>query len=283
VSEGADPRRPPALSASIVVFHPDLDLLRSTLLGFAAAIREARAVGALSATSIMLVDNGSQDEAAVDALVQESLTGAEPVDRIILRGHGNVGYGRGHNLAIERSAADYHLVLNPDVVMAPSALAEGLGYLESRRGIGLLTPHVVNDRGGRELLCKRYPSVGVLALRGFAPAWLRRPFRRRLDRYEMRDLPEHEIAEDVPIATGCFMLARRAALQAVGGFSPDYFLYFEDFDLSLRLHGVADIAYVPAVRITHSGGNAARKGGSHRRMFLRSAITFFQQHGWSLW
>jgi len=283
VSEGADQRRPPALSASIVVFHPDLDLLRSTLLALAAAIRQARGVGALSTAAVILVDNGSEDEAAVDALVQESLADAEPVDRITLRGHGNIGYGRGHNLAVERSAADYHLVLNPDVVMAPSALAEGLGYLEGRRGIGLLTPHVVNDRGGREFLCKRYPSVGVLALRGFAPVWLRRPFRRRLDRYEMRDLPEHESAEGIPIATGCFMLVRRPALRAVGGFSPDYFLYFEDFDLSLRLHGVADIAYVPAVRITHSGGHAAAKGWAHRRMFLRSAVTFFRQHGWKLW
>jgi hypothetical protein len=69
----------------------------------------------------------------------------------------------------------------------------------------------------------------------------------------------------------------------VGGFSARYFLYFEDFDLSLRFHRLADIAYVPSVRITHGGGNAARKGGAHQRLFIRSALTFFRTHGWKLW
>jgi GT2 family glycosyltransferase len=47
-------------------------------------------------------------------------------------------------------------------------------------------------------------------------------------------------------------------LRAVGGFSPDYFVYFEDYDLSVRLGRRASLAFVPAVRITHAGGNTAR-------------------------
>ena len=41
--------------------------------------------------------------------------------------------------------------------------------------------------GTTEYLCKRYPAVIDLALRGFAPRFVRALFRRRLDRYEMRD------------------------------------------------------------------------------------------------
>ena len=88
---------------------------------------------------------------------------------------------------------------------------------------------------------------------------------------------------DVPIVSGCFMFFRRDVLDAVGGFSPDYFLYFEDFDLSLRVSKVARIAYVPAVRIVHHGGDAARKGLKHIWMFTRSAVTFFNTHGWRWW
>jgi GT2 family glycosyltransferase len=79
------------------------------------------------------------------------------------------------------------------------------------------------------------------------------------------------------------MLCRLVPLQAVGGFSPEYFLYFEDFDLSLRFAGEGQIAYVPAVRITHTGGYAAGKGWRHRRLFLRSAMRFFGRHGWRVW
>jgi hypothetical protein len=98
----------------------------------------------------------------------------------------------------------------------------------------------------------------------------------------MRDLPEQEVATGIPIASGCFKLARRSVLQAIGGFSPAYFLYFEYFDLSLRLRRMADIAYVPQVRILHRGGYAVRKGWTHRRLCLRSAVTFFRRHGWKL-
>jgi GT2 family glycosyltransferase len=283
VSGGTDPRRRPTLSISIVVFQPDLALLHATLAALAGALQEARRAGALEAATVLLVDNGSPDAAALDSLFADALRGAGPLDAVILRGHGNVGYGRGHDLAIERAAGDYHLVLNPDVAIERSALVEALRYLEAHPAVGMLTPHVVNEQGGREYLCKRYPSVLVLALRGFAPGWLRRPFRRLLDRYEMRDLPEHEVALGIPTSSGCFMLARRSVLQSIGGFSPDYFLYFEDFDLSLRLRRLSDIAYVPEVRITHSGGHAARKGWSHRRLFFRSAFTFFRRHGWKAW
>jgi len=86
----------------------------------------------------------------------------------------------------------------------------------------------------------------------------------------------------IPIASGCFMFVRLNVLRAVGGFSPKFFLYFEDFDLSLRLGKQAALTYVPAVRITHAGGGAARKGSRHVMLFLRSAMTFFRTHGWKL-
>jgi GT2 family glycosyltransferase len=199
-----------------------------------------------------------------------------------ISGHGNVGYGQGHNLALSRSSSAYHLVLNPDVVLDPGALLAGLRHLEANPEVGMVTPWAEDEVGQRQYLCKRYPSVGLLALRGFAPGWLRRAFRGSLEHYEMRDLPANVPSAPIPIASGCFMLCRRDALAGIGGFSPDYFLYFEDFDLSLRLGRRATIAHVPAVRIRHSGGNAADKGWAHRRMFARSGLTFFRRHGWRL-
>jgi hypothetical protein len=79
------------------------------------------------------------------------------------------------------------------------------------------------------------------------------------------------------------MLCRRAALEQVGGFHPDYFLYFEDFDLSLRLATVTRLAYAPQVRIVHLGGHTARKGWRHIGLFLWAAVRFFRRHGWRWW
>ena len=103
-----------------------------------------------------------------------------------------------------------------------------------------------------------------------------------LDRYEMRDRMEAEVVRDVPLASGCFMFARRDVLAAVGGFAPEYFLYFEDYDLSMRIRRIAEIAYVGRVRIVHHGGEAARKGQKHVRHFFASALRFFRTHGWKI-
>jgi GT2 family glycosyltransferase len=177
----------------------------------------------------------------------------------------------------------YHLVLNPDVELAPDAIIEGLRFLEAHPDIGVLAPAVAGPGGEREFLCKRYPAVVDLALRGFAPPAVQRRFRRRLERFEMRDAiaaGSNGFVSPVPVMSGCFMLLKRKVVDATGGFDPGFFLYFEDFDWSVRLNRIAGSAYVPAVRIVHHGGGAARKGWRHIAWFSRSAARFYRKHGW---
>lgn len=271
------------LDVSIVLYHSDPADLRATLESLRLSVTEARRAGVLDGATVWLIDNGSDDPAALERLAARALEPEGAMRLAVLRGHGNIGFGAGHDLALARPAGAWHLVLNPDVRLDPAAIREGIRFLRDHPDVGLITPHAVDPQGRRLFLCKRYPSLLVLALRGFALAGLRARFQSRLDHYEMRDLAEHEPATGIPIASGCFMLARADLLRAIGGFSTRYFLYFEDFDLSLRLGRIANIAYAPGVRIVHSGGDAARKGWTHQRRFVRSAVTFFSTHGWKLW
>ncbi len=272
------------LDVSIVVYRPDPGELRASLESLRRALAAARGAGLVDRSTVWLIDNGSDDPVALDRLAAQALRPDDDWLRLtVLRGQGNVGYGAGHDLALVRPGGAWRLILNPDVLLEPEAISEGLRFLQRHPDVGLITPHAVDARGARQFLCKRYPSLLVLLLRGFAPESLRRRFQPLLDRYEMRDLPVDEPATGIPIASGCFMLAREGVLRATGGFSSRYFLYFEDFDLSLRVGRLADIAYVPSVRIVHGGGDAARKGGLHQRLFIRSALTFFTTHGWKLW
>lgn len=178
---------------------------------------------------------------------------------------------------------DYHLVLNPDVEMAPDALEKALAFMEAHPECGLLTPLVYGTDGKRQFLCKRFPSVLDLALRGFAPSLLQQLFKKRLDRYQMADMPEDAVFWDPPIVSGCFMLFRGDVFKALHGFDPDYFLYFEDFDLSLRTAQISRIAFVPQVRIIHGGGYASRKGAWHIWQFVKSGLTFYRKFGLKLW
>jgi GT2 family glycosyltransferase len=144
----------------------------------------------------------------------------------------------------------------------------------------MITPWAVDGNGERQYLCKQYPAILDLLLRGFAPKPLRKLFAKRLARYELRGVTENEPVTDVTIASGCFMFLRRSVLQTVGFFDPRYFLYFEDFDLSLRVARASTITYLPNVRIVHHGGGAAEKALRHVFLFARSALTFFRTHSW---
>jgi GT2 family glycosyltransferase len=118
------------------------------------------------------------------------------------------------------------------------------------------------------------------ALRGFAPKHIKHRFKHRLARYEMQNLPQDTSSIGIELISGSFMFCRTAPLQKIGGFSDAYFVYFEDFDLSLRAAHLGDLAYVPKVKITHLGGNAARKGWRHILLFVQGAFLFYQRNGW---
>jgi GT2 family glycosyltransferase len=233
----------------------------------------------------VLVDNtGSRTTAEAVVHLGESRFRGSGWTMNYLHRHTNIGYGRAHNLVMHGGNTHYHLVLNPDVELAPDALVAGMRFLDAHPEIGVLAPAVSGAHGEREFTCKRYPAVLDLLLRAFAPATLRRWCRGRLERYEMRDAIEpvggDGFVSPVPLLSGCFMLARRKAVDTTGGFDPAYFLYFEDFDWSVRLNRITGSAYVPSVRIVHHGGGAARKGARHIAHFARSAVRFYRKHGW---
>jgi len=269
----------PSLSASIVTYRPEPRLLAAAFGSLAAAILEARRVGALGEARVFVIDNGpaeGRDRIASSVAAWPAEAGAIE----IVSGQGNVGYGRANNLALGRARSDFHLIMNPDVELEPAALTEALGALAAHPEVGLVAPAVYGDDGVLQYLCKRYPSLWVLFLRGFAPERLRRRYAHAIDHYEMRDVIADRFVGNVPLASGCFMVARTALLTRLGGFDPRFFMYFEDYDLSLRIGREARVAYVPRARIRHHGGDASRKGVRHVVWFAASAWRFFARHGW---
>jgi GT2 family glycosyltransferase len=275
---------PASLTVSIVTHHPDLALLERCLRRLAAAIAAAREAGALGSVAVALIDN-SEDRAVADSVNrvgQASLRDSRAMLTLV-QGHANIGYGAANNLMLHGTGSDYQLVLNPDIELAPDAIANVMRWLDARPDIGAVAA-MVTDAGGTPLfLCRRYPAVLDLALRGFAPRFVRSLFRRRLAHYELRDRIDPASTEpvlDIPLMSGACMFVRRSAIDATGGFDPDFFLYFEDYDWSVRLNAVTRTACLPAMRAVHHGGGASRKGLRHIGWFARSAFRFYGKHGW---
>jgi len=258
------------------VYRPHRQLLERTLITLDNALHCVFPADLSASAPLYLINNGTDE-----GFNLSEVAGETALQTHVIEGQGNVGYGRGHNLAIEHTSSRYHLILNPDIELDVDALTHALAFMEVHPEVGLLSPQIIEDDGSQQYLCRRYPTVFDLFVRGFLPRSLRKPFERRLARYEMRDvIGEKNIVWDPPIVSGCFMLFRTEVLKKLNGFDPRYFLYFEDYDLSLRTHDVARVAYVPAVRVLHHGGDAAGKGWTHIKLFIASAYKFFNRFGW---
>ena len=275
---------PSSLQVSIVTFKPDLALLTRTLDTLAIAIDAAQDERVLKTVHLALIDN-SGDRGIAERVIElgRARFADAAVHVMYLHGHANIGYGAAHNLVLHGTGADFHLVLNPDVELAADALVNAVRWLDAHPEVGALAPSVRDSNGHAQYLCKRYPAVFDLFLRGFATASLRNLFAKRLAHYEMRDVVDANPAREaigVPIMSGAFMLVRRDAVDRTGGFDPRFFLYFEDFDWSVRLGEVARNAFVPSVNVVHHGGSAARKGARHIRYFIRGGARFYAKHGW---
>ena len=266
---------------SLVSYNSPLSVLLNAIISALRSLQELQRIYPTVSCSITLIDNFESHKLSLNDFspIQPDLVEAKCRLRLI-QGHGNIGYGRGHNLAFGDPPARYHLFMNPDVEIELDCLRTGIEYLEENYDVAIVSPHAVDAIGDKQFLCKRYPSVFDFFARGFMPKTFKRFLMERLFRYEMRELSEYEPTKEISIVSGCFMLCRSETVAAVSGFDPLYFLYFEDFDLSMRVGKIGSIAYLPTMRIRHKGGYAARKGLKHILLFCKSGFRFFHNHGW---
>lgn len=256
------------VAGCIVTFRSDLEDVACAAQSFTAADLS---------THLTIVDNRS------GPAYFGALRDAVHSDRIIDSG-ANRGFGFGHNCGIRTApVCDYYLVLNPDIVIHAGTLERMVEFMDRNPDVGLAGPRILNPDGSLQHLNKQLPTVFDLFARRFLPRALQRlPWvRRRMDRYVMLD-KGYDSVVDVPYVSGCFMLFRKAALDAVGEFDEGFFMYLEEADMTRRLNRQFRSVFLPDAVVTHKWAR-----GSHRSWWLtwitiRSAVHYFNKWGWKL-
>jgi GT2 family glycosyltransferase len=272
------------LSVSIVTYRSNLELFNSLIDSLICALGHARGEYLLTADLVVVINDTLEEriagiERAVDCVRERA---PEYVRLHIVKGHGNIGYGAGQNRALETVASDYHLILNPDVFLEKASILEGLRYLDGHAEVAMLVPQGFDPHNEYARLSKRHPSVLVLLLRALAVRSSDGLLGRRVARYTYGGELPCDAPKSITLASGCFMLCRTDTLKRVNGFDERYFLYFEDYDLSLRVKNYGQIVELPQARITHYGGHTARRDLRRVAHFLRSGVRFFNRYGWRI-
>ena len=223
-------------------------------------------------SEILLVDNRSIDGSA------EYMHSSHPAIKIT-RNPEISGYGENHNLNLQRARGRYFVIMNSDVTVAADVFLVLRDYMDRHPDVGLITPRILNPDGTIQGLNKRYPTIWDLFIRRFIPGRFKKIFKRRIEYYEMRDVG-YESECEVPFLSGAFMFCRTSLLKELGGFDPQYFMYFEDADLCRRIQKTHRTVYCPATEVTHYWQRSAHKRWKFSMIFIQSAWRYFGRWGY---
>lgn len=213
---------------------------------------------------LVVIDNASRDESA--ALVRRHAPEARVIVNAVNRGFGaaaNQGLGAGHRRFV--------LFVNPDAVLTAGAVARALAYLEGSPMVGVVGCRTLNADGTPQPTVDRFHSVRRLV----AESWHRTRPPGGAPRGESPDT-----SGLVDWVYGSFLLGRRVALEAVGGFDEAYEMYGEDLDLCHRLREAGwATAYCAEATVVHYGNRSgARRYGDDRDVaVLRGTLRFFRR------
>ena len=226
------------------------------------------------AHEVVVVDNASTEPGL------DELQARFPTVRW-LRNADNRGYSRGCNQGLATVAADYHLILNPDIVVMPGALDTLLDFADQRPRAGIVGPQLLNLDGTVQESCRRFYTLRALLLRR-TPLGKLFPRSRTVSLHLMHDF-DHASERAVDWVLGGCMLVRREALDRCGAMDERFFLYFEDVDWCYRMWQCGfEVVYCPDARFVHRHRRASAKGIRSRSFWLHlgSLISFYEK--WSL-
>lgn len=223
--------------------------------------------------TVWLVDN-SQDSREWAALAECSR--ARPWVRLIDAG-ANLGFARGCNLAFEKSTSPLFLLLNPDARIARADLLLMAQALADDPRLGAVSPRIYWNEQRTFLLPEALAQTPWTALAQALAARAGPITRWAAARYlaTQRQRLSSGAKLEVPFLAGAVMMLRRSAALAAGGlFDAEYFMFFEDSDLSLRLRrSGARLAIVTGASAVHEYRHKAFKAD----LMARSRAAYYRK------
>jgi GT2 family glycosyltransferase len=247
---------------SIVTFNPSWKLLETTITSFLKSYPEAL---------VYVWDNSPLD--SISKTLQETFGGKVTY----LKSPGNFGYGKGHNSVFKhiQGQCKYFAVLNPDLEIPATTIPSLLSYLNSHPQYGMISGAIKGMDDKFHEVHKPLPSfVGYLRM------LLGRKFPALKDPANVNHffpLPQNPI--QIPVVSGCFMLFTAEHYQELGGFDERFFLYFEDYDLSLRSFLKGKSIVIPSIVIHHNWERASHKRFKLLLTHMRSGLIFYSKWG----
>lgn len=197
---------------------------------------------------LIIIDSGSENSAYLDHY--------HGSPGIVVKKCANIGYGPGNNEGYRLVPADcdYVVFLNPDTFLAVDGVAKAVQKFNISEDIAMVTGILNGYDCHHARPLGKYDSTGVFR------AWYGRWYDRDQGREHQQVQYHHD--EIIPAACGALLFVRCAALTTYlpAVFHPDFFMYKEDIELSMRLTRDGwKILFSPEITAFHGRGWQSRK------------------------
>lgn len=218
--------------------------------------------------SVILVDSGSSEKKIISYLQRKY-----SIEVVLTE---NIGFSRANNLGYEKvlSAVDFVIFVNPDLFLPPDFITEALEICDDP-AIGMLSGKLLSYDLEQDKPSGRIDSTGIKR------SW----FGRWHDRGQGElDRGQYDNSELMPALCGALLFCRKKALKSFNGvvFDPDFFLYKEDIELSIRMRKSGwKLLYHPALSAHHCRGwNDERSKMSYelRELAAKSELLLYTKH-----
>ena len=211
---------------------------------------------------LLVVDNNSSDGS------QDMVERRFPQVQLISN-QDNLGFARANNQAVRQSLANYYLFLNPDTLLSTEALDLMLEEMRKNTRVGAIGPALLDRESRYQVSFGRRVDFGA--------ELLQKCFFNPYHRARLKHDPD---TRDVGWLSGACLLVRRDVLIEVGAFDENFFLYFEDIDLCLRIKQKGyRLVYLPQAKVYHEGGaSTSLDETSSRFEYRKSQLYFYQKH-----
>ncbi len=202
-------------------------------------------------TEIIVVDNNSTDESV-------SFLRSDFPEVTVIDNKENVGLAAGVNVGLAAAKGVYCLILNPDIIALPDAIARLVHFMDNHSDVGMAGGKLISPNGKLQHSCYRFYSLMTIIYRR-TPLGRSSKGKKENARFLMKDF-NHQSIKDVDWLMGACLMVRNAAVKDVGGMDERYFLYFEDVDWCRRMWLAGwRVVYMPQAVFSHFYQQSSRQ------------------------
>jgi N-acetylglucosaminyl-diphospho-decaprenol L-rhamnosyltransferase len=224
----------PLVTVAVVSWNTR-DLLRRCLESFASEVDSGRC-------EVWVVDNASSDGSA--ELVRDEFPWVR-----LHASQENLGFGPAINWVARQTTAPWLGIANADVALQPGAIDALLAAAEGDPGAGAVAPRLVLPDGSSQHSVFTFPTIASTLVVATGVGRVVKPIGEATLLVGMFDADR---PRRVPWAIAAFLLVRREAWDAIGGFDEHQWMYAEDLDIGWRLRQAGwATRYEPRARVEH--------------------------------